>query len=43
MGRSNQHTMKLLIALLAGLALALYILALADGPNLLEILNNPKF
>ena len=35
--------MKLLLALLAGLALALYILALADGPNLLEILNNPKF
>jgi hypothetical protein len=35
--------MKLLLALLAGLALALYILALADGPNLLEMLNNPKF
>ena len=35
--------MKLILALLAGLALALYILALADGPNLLEILNNPKF
>ena len=35
--------MKLLLALVAGLALALYILALADGPNLLEMLNNPKF
>ena len=32
--------MKLLLALLAGLALALYILALADGPSLLDILNN---
>lgn len=35
--------MKLILALLAGLALALYILTLADGPNLLEILDNPKF
>lgn len=35
--------MKLILALLAGLALAAYILALADGPNLLEMLNNPKF
>ena len=35
--------MTLLLALLAGLALALYILALADGPNLLEMLDNPKF
>ena len=26
-----------------GLALAAYILLLADGPNLLEILDNPKF
>ena len=32
--------MKLLLALLAGLALAVYILALADGPSLLDILNN---
>ena len=31
--------MKLLLALLAGLALALYILALADGPSLLDIIN----
>jgi hypothetical protein len=31
--------MKLLLALLAGLALALYILLLADGPNLLDIIN----
>ena len=31
--------MKLLLALLAGLGLALYILALADGPDLLDILN----
>lgn len=39
--RSNQHhAMKLILALLAGLALAAYILALADGPNLFDILNN---
>jgi small-conductance mechanosensitive channel len=31
--------MKLILALLAGLALALYILALADGPSLLDIIN----
>ena len=31
--------MKLLLALLAGLALALYVLALADGPDLLDIIN----
>ena len=31
--------MKLLLALLAGLALAVYILLLADGPDLLDILN----
>jgi hypothetical protein len=31
--------MKLILALLAGLGLALYILLLADGPNLLEIIN----
>jgi hypothetical protein len=31
--------MKLLLALLAGLALALYILLLADGPDLLDIIN----
>jgi hypothetical protein len=35
--------MKLLLALLAGLALAAYILALAAGPSLIEIINNPKF
>jgi hypothetical protein len=35
--------MKLLLALAIGLALALYILALADGPSLLEIIDNPKF
>ena len=34
------QAMKLLLALLAGLALALYILALSDGPSLLDILNN---
>ena len=31
--------MKLLLALLAGLALALYILLLSDGPSLLDIIN----
>ena len=31
--------MKLILALLAGLALALYILALADGPDLLTIID----
>jgi hypothetical protein len=31
--------MKLLLALLAGIALALYVLALADGPDLLDIIN----
>ena len=31
--------MKLLLALLAGLALAVYILLMADGPDLLDILN----
>ena len=31
--------MKLLLALLAGLALAAYILALADGPSLTDIIN----
>jgi hypothetical protein len=35
--------MKLLLALAIGLALAFYILALADGPSLLEIIDNPKF
>ena len=34
---------KLLVYLAIGIALALYILALADGPNLLEIIDNPKF
>ena len=32
--------MKLILALLAGLALTAYILLLADGPNLFDILNN---
>ena len=32
--------MKLLLALLAGLALTAYILAMAEGPNLFDILNN---
>ena len=31
--------MKLILALLAGLALALYILALADGPSFIDIVN----
>jgi len=31
--------MKLLLALLAGLALAVYILLLSDGPSLLDIIN----
>jgi len=31
--------MKLLLALLAGLALALYVLLLSDGPSLLDIIN----
>jgi|GEM_PF-1070254 len=31
--------MKLLLALLAGLALAVYILLLSDGPDLLDIIN----
>jgi hypothetical protein len=31
--------MKLILALLAGLALALYVLALANGPSLLDIIN----
>jgi small-conductance mechanosensitive channel len=31
--------MKLLLALLAGLGLALYILLMADGPSLLDIIN----
>ena len=33
------NPMKLLLALLAGLALAAYILALADGPSLIDIIN----
>ena len=39
-GSRTHNTMKLLLALLAGLALAAYIIALADGPNLFDILNN---
>ena len=31
--------MKFILALLAGLALALYILLLSDGPSLLDIIN----
>lgn len=31
--------MKLLSCILIGLALALYIMLLADGPNLLDIIN----
>ena len=37
------QAMKLILALLAGLALAAYILLLADGPSLLEIIDNPKY
>jgi hypothetical protein len=32
--------MKLILALLAGLALAAYIIAISEGPNLFDILNN---
>ena len=35
----NLPHMKLILALLAGLGLALYILALADGPSLLDIID----
>ena len=35
----NPNPMKLILALLAGLALAAYILALADGPSLVDIIN----
>ncbi len=35
----NLQHMKLLLALLAGLGMALYILALADGPSLLDIID----
>lgn len=35
--------MKLILALLAGLALAFAFYALADGPSLIEIMDNPKF
>lgn len=31
--------MKLLLCILIGLALALYIMLLADGPNILDIIN----
>ena len=33
------NPMKLLLALLAGLALTAYILTLADGPSLVDIIN----
>ena len=36
---SKVLAMKLLLALLAGLALAVYILIMADGPDLLDIIN----
>ena len=36
---SNLTHMKLLLALLAGLGLAVYILIMADGPDLLDIIN----
>ena len=35
----HQQPMKLLLALLAGLALTAYILALADGPSFVDIIN----
>jgi hypothetical protein len=34
--------MRLLLILLAALALTAYILALADGPSLFEIIDNPR-
>ena len=41
---SSQHHMKLILALLAlGILLAAVIFVLADGPGLLEIIDNPKF
>ena len=36
---SNLPHMKLILALLAGLALAIYILLLSEGPSLLDIIN----
>ena len=36
---SNLPHMKLILALLAGLGLALYILIMAEGPDLLDIIN----
>jgi len=35
--------MRFLIIIAAIVALTLYILALADGPSLIEIIDNPKF
>ena len=35
--------MKLILILLAIAALTLVVLALAEGPNLIEIIDNPKF
>jgi len=35
--------MRLILILLAALALTAYILALADGPSLVEIIDNPRF
>lgn len=35
--------MKLLLTLLAIVGLTLVLLAFADGPSLLEIIDNPKF
>jgi hypothetical protein len=34
---------RLILILLAIAALTLVVLALADGPNLIEIIDNPKF
>ena len=34
---------RLILILLAALALTAYILALADGPNVIEMIDNPKF
>jgi len=36
---NNAPMIRLLLALLAGLALTAYILALADGPSLVDIIN----
>jgi hypothetical protein len=38
-GQCDGPHMKLILALLAGLALAIYILLLSEGPSLLDIIN----